>query len=481
MYSDISNSNPELVSISSVKLHNTHTFTSSGDTHSSSDESNDNTIVDKPVMIKVNSDIPLQHDTVQIESSLETYTKNHFNTLTTRDLDKLHETYGFIQGEYSNSGCNSPVLSILDSNPTSNNNSNNNSDDEIENRSMDTNTNQIITRRHNKSKYTKLNINDIENYVKKYYSNYIVDKYANELDILTTFIRGQKNLYAQSKIISQQKLYLLMFPALIIAAGVTIISPFIRCDSIDSNIITGLNAIVTLFISLVGFLNLESSCEKYLILASLFDNIETNLELTSTKLMVMKKEKDISELIITKFNEVEDKISEYKLITQILVLPEIKSLFPIISHINIFSFIKKTELMKRGLIEKLRDVKNEIYYIKYKFERREQIHKIKSSATYTSSSNINAHTDNERKKEISRLNQLYQLKTNITNEIIELQNAYTIMDTIFYREISNAEKKQNKWWFCLFCFYWNKSYENSNCMNDLLQELSPSLKNLIVP
>ena len=343
---------------------------------------------------------------------------------------------------------------------------------------MDTTKNQIITRRHNKSKYTKLNINDIENYVKKYYSNYLVDKYANELDILTTFIRGQKNLYAQSKNISQQKLYLLMFPALIIAAGVTIISPFIRCDSIDSNIITGLNGIVTLFISLVGFLNLESCCEKFLILASLFDNIETNLELTSTKLMVMKKEKDISDLIIAKFNEVEDKISEYKLIMQILVLPEIKSLFPIISHINIFSFIKKTELMKRGLIEKLRDVKNEISYIKYKFERREQIHKIKSSATYTSSPNTP--TDNERKKEISRLNQLHQLKTNITNEIIELQNAYTIMDTIFYREISNAEKKQNKWWFCLFCFYWNKSYENSDDMNDLLKELSPSLKNLIV-
>ena len=57
--------------------------------------------------------------------------------------------------------------------------------------------------------------------------------------------------------------------------------------------------------------------------------------------MLLKKEKDISDLIINKFNEVEDKLSEYKLITQIIILPEIKLLFPIISHVNIFSFIKK--------------------------------------------------------------------------------------------------------------------------------------------
>ena len=163
--------------------------------------------------------------------------------------------------------------------------------------------------------------------------------------------------------------------------------------------------------------------------------------------------------------------------------------------------------MKRGLIEKLRDVKNEISYIKYKVDRREQIHKIKTSATHKSNekepidnenkkelsrlnllfqlkntvTNEKEPIDNENKKELSRLNLLFQLKNTVTNEIIELQNAYTIVDTIFYREISKAEKKQNKWWFCLFCFYWNKSYDNSDYINDLLKGLSHSLKELIIP
>jgi len=135
--------------------------------------------------------------------------------------------------------------------------------------------------------------------------------------------------------------------------------------------------------------------------------------------------------------------------------------------------------MKKGLIEKLRDVKNEISYIKYKFERREQIRKIKTSA----SSKLLEHSPreiHEYQKESVRLNTLYSLKTSFTDEIIELQNAYTVMDNIFYREIAQAEKTQNKWWFCLFCFYWNKSYDNNEYMKDLLQNLSPGLRELIL-
>lgn len=472
MISDISNIEQAIPCFSSDNNHTkptVYTSISVDDNGSStSDESGDK--FNEHIMIKVNSDIPLRQDIIQEEPSLKTYTDNHFDTLIKRDLENLQlQEDPFFQEEFANYRSNSPVLSVLDSN----NHSNENSDSDGDN----TTRNNI---RSNKKKYNKLDTDDIKNYVKKYYANSNCDDFTNELDILTTFIRGQRNLYSQCKLITLHKLYLLVFPALIIAAGITSISAFIDCDSnINSNIITGLNGLVTLFISMVGFLNLESAHEKFLILTSLFENIEISLELTSTKFMMLKKDTDISELIINKFNEVEDKLSEYKLITQITILPEMKLLFPIISHINIFSFIKKTEIMKKGLIEKLRDVKNEIYYITYKFERREQIRKIKSSV------NTDLVTQSQQElyeynKESLRLNALLALKTTFTNEIIELQNAYTIMDNIFYREIAQAEKKQNKWWFCLFCFYFYKSYDNKEYMNDLLQHLSPSLKELII-
>ena len=474
--------------VSSVKFHKTSMYPTYNGTNSSSEGSSSSSgsgteikDIEQPIMIRVNSDFPLQQANIEDEGSIDTYTDNHFVTLSNRDLDNLHNTESFF---IQNSEGNSPIMS--DNNSNSNNNSDNDNSDDND---VINNPRLLRSFKSNaiKNKYAKLNTTDIEKYVKKYYSKSLIDSYSNELDILTTYVRGQKNLYAQSRNITQQKLYFLMCPALIIAAAITFISPFLECDTVNTNIVAGLNGIVTLFISMVGFFKLETLSEKYIILASLFDNSETELELASTKIMIMKKEKDISNLIISKFNETEDKISQYKLINQALILPEIKLLFPIISHVNIFSFIKKIELLKRGMIEKLRNVKNEISYIQYKTEKKKQIQTIKKSTNNQNNNNNNNNNDNNNNehdqytKETTRLNKLYRIKSTLTNELIELQNAYSIIDAIFYREISSAEKKQNRWWFCLLCFYWNNPDNSQDYIDDLLQQLSPSLRDIIVP
>ena len=130
------------------------------------------------------------------------------------------------------------------------------------------------------------------------------------------------------------------------------------------------------------------------------------------------------------------------------------------------------------MIEKLRNVKNEISYIQYKTEKKKQIQTIKNSTNNHADIN-NAH--DQYTKETTRLNKLYRIKSTLTNELIELQNAYSIIDAIFYREISSAEKKQNRWWFCLLCFYWNNPDNSQDYIDDLLQQLSPSLRDIIVP
>ena len=134
--------------------------------------------------------------------------------------------------------------------------------------------------------------------------------------------------------------------------------------------------------------------------------------------------------------------------------------------------------MKRGTIEKLRNIKNEISYIHYKTEQRKQVQYIKSSTN--THIDITIGENEQQMKEHARLNKLYALKNTITNELIELQNAYSIIDTIFYTEISSAEKKQNRWWFCLLCFYWNKTDDSPDYIDDLVQQLSPALRPIII-
>ena len=129
------------------------------------------------------------------------------------------------------------------------------------------------------------------------------------------------------------------------------------------------------------------------------------------------------------------------------------------------------------MIEKLRNVKNEISYINYKTEQRKQVQHISNALSHKLAGN----EVEQLQKEHGRLNKLYDLKNTITNEIIELQNAYSIMDTIFYREISVAEKKQNRWWFCLLCFYWNKTDNHQDYIGDLVQQLPHALRDLLLP
>ena len=119
------------------------------------------------------------------------------------------------------------------------------------------------------------------------------------------------------------------------------------------------------------------------------------------------------------------------------------------------------------LIEKLRDIKNEIYFILYKWEKEEKYAHKHSNTPLSPAMRANS----QRERERDRLTYLYMLKDNTKNEIIEFQNTYSVMDTIFNREISGAEHHRNKWWGYLLCNYC-KSYTPSY---DYLDGISPIL------
>jgi hypothetical protein len=124
--------------------------------------------------------------------------------------------------------------------------------------------------------------------------------------------------------------------------------------------------------------------------------------------------------------KIEKKINEIKENCTIIIPPEVRKMFPIISNLNIFSFIKKIEVYKKNLIVKFKDVKNEILYIKWKWG------------------------DSLESKEKSRLEFLYNIKEKIKDEILNYKNAYGSIDEIFIKEIKQADNISffNIWWCC---------------------------------
>jgi len=271
----------------------------------------------------------------------------------------------------------------------------------------------------NDQPFRKLSYQEVEQSIDKYYDD-TDNKYSSELDILITYMKGQKNLFIQAYLLSQRKLNCLLIPALLITSAVTIFTPIVENYEWNAGVISGLNALTAMLIALSNYLKLETSTQTFYTTASQFDKLETSLEFVASKLMFIDTELDKSRVVFEKIQEVEHKIAEIKEWNALFLPDEIRKMFPLICNINIFSFIKRMESNKKMLIARFQDVKNEIRAI---------IH-CKSSK------------GNDRKRLEQRLHYLSETKEKIKTELGYYRNAYSHIDKLFTVEIRAAQKSQ---------------------------------------
>lgn len=278
------------------------------------------------------------------------------------------------------------------------------------------------------TRFRSLTLAEVEQSIDKHYDD-TDNKYSSELDILITYMKGQKNLYLQSHLLSQYKLNLIMIPALLISSAVTIFAPLIQNYYWSGGVVSGLNAFIAMLISLANYYKLESSTQTFYNTALQYDKLETSLEFVSSKIIFMDDLSNLSKVVFEKVNEIEQKIAEIKDWNPLFIPNEVRQIFPVISHINIFSFIKRIESNKKVLIAKYKDIKNEIRYILYRRSNKND-------------SKINI--DRQEK----RFQCLCETKEKLKVELGHYRNAYSHIDEIFTIEIKNAEKKK-KWFQCV--------------------------------
>ena len=328
------------------------------------------------------------------------------------------------------------------------NDTNSGSDDELLSVIRKERIHHQVHNNNNKNSFRLKAYNDIEKTLGKYYDN--DNKYSSKMDILITFMKGQKNVYMQSKYITQRKLNCLMIPILILSAGMAVFSPFIQNYNWSGGFISGLNIIITTFVSMMNYMKYETYVEMYLQLANHYDKMEISLEMTNSQLLFIENENEKNDLVLSKLKEVELKINELKEIYNILIPSEVRHIFPIICNLNILSLITKMENYKKTLIHKFKDVKNEIRYILYKWKKE----------------NTASIENPDKLKEKNRLVFLYQIKENIKNELLESKKIYDYVEDIFIREIKNAEYNNNLWCWC----FWNKKTIHNDTIPSILNK-----------
>jgi hypothetical protein len=390
---------------------------------SSSDES-DNVRFRQTSPININHNNNIKIENIAGEQSLIEYTKQHFNTNMRHNYsdDFALEIYKGIKYNENYYCSDSPITM-----------SNNNSDDEND------------EEKEPSSKYKKITYDEMEKIIINNYDN--ENKYSDELDILITYLKGQKVLYTYSNRITRWKLNMLTIPSLVFTASIAIFSPFMQNYEWSIELICVLNGLITLLISLVNYLKLESTAEIYLNFANQFDKLETSMEFTSNSIAFIENEKEKKELVLKKMKDVEKKITDMKESNNILIPGELKILFPVIFNINIFSFIKKIELSKKNLIMKLKNTKNEINYILYKYGSDQSI------------------------RQKNRLDFLSDSKEKLKTELNHYNNAYSYIDTIFFHETYYGEKLPILYMYlCCCCCKCTQIYETIKNKNPIVDD-----------
>lgn len=176
-----------------------------------------------------------------------------------------------------------------------------------------------------------------------------VDELCHILEILSTFLTGQKDIYMLSKkIVNFRQNLILIFS--IVVGGISTILATMECNHYSLLIITVLNTVVALLIGIAGIYKFDVKGENFLHISNSYNKLEMYIENSTSKIQLFNNKVDREIYFLKQMKFVEESIGTIKSDNDSYEIPHLVVLvYPILTKINIFKFLQINYHLRNSL------------------------------------------------------------------------------------------------------------------------------------
>jgi hypothetical protein len=319
---------------------------------------------------------------------------------------------------------------------------------------------------------TILDIKSISNYnrysqgIESTYNVGTMTYHSMALDLVAIYLKGQKLLYTESKTYCEMILYALMLPTIFISTLCTVINVPLKSESYGSVIVSSLNGINSLLLSVITYLKLDAKAEAHKAAAYQFEKLQTSCEFYSGKTSMLPDD-NIEESVNLFIDSIETKVREIKETNQFVIPQSIRYRYNDIYSYNVFVVMKEYKTSRILNVQKLLDVSNEIQWRKKQNNKEYTEDEITSHFSHDfviPKKTVNTFTflgfgfrndKQEDNDEIYRnmniyeptttLSKLYKIRETCIKDIIKYRNLSSDLNISFNRQIENRILETNGW------------------------------------